>query len=264
MVTVVGQDGRYRFVNNRFEHWAGIPRSEIVGRALVKVIGDAEYQRSLPWITRVLAGETVNFEKEYPARAVNRHMAISYIPLWMEDDKVGGFIAVAQDITQHKLEEVRLLQLTQRDALTGLLNRSGFEEFLQQENQEGKNPLALLYIDLDHFKPVNDQHGHPVGDQVLKLFAQRLLKLVRPSDAVTRLDGDEFAIVLPGVSENTQAQNVARKVIDAACEPFEIDAERLHIGASVGFALNGSACSNWHDLIEFADAQLYRAKRSRR
>ena len=260
LVTVVGLDGRYRFVNSRFEHWAGFPRSEIVGRALTDVIGEAEYQRSLPWITRVLAGETVSFEKEYPTRSANRHMAISYIPLWMENDKVDGFIAVAQDITQHKLEEVRLLQLSQRDALTGLLNRSGFEGFLQQENHEGKKSLALLYIDLDHFKPVNDQYGHLTGDKVLKLFAQRLSKLVRPSDAVARLGGDEFAIVLPGISESGQAQTIARKVVDAACEPFDVDVGQLHIGASVGFALNSDTGSNWQALIASADAHLYRAK----
>lgn len=260
LVTVVGKDGRYRFVNTHFENWAGIARSDIVGKSLPEVLGEVEYQRSLPWFTRVLAGETVNFEKEYPARTVNRHMAISFIPLWMDNNEVDGFVAVAQDITRHKLEAVRLLELTQRDALTGLLNRSGFEEFLKLESQEGASRLALLYIDLDHFKPVNDQYGHPMGDRILKLFAQRLLKLVRPSDAVARLGGDEFAIVLPGISEQLQAQTIAAKVIDAAHEPFEIDSVRIQIGASVGFALNSETGADWQALIALADVYLYRAK----
>ena len=174
---------------------------------------------------------------------------------------VDGFVGMAQDITQHRQEEVRLLQLTQRDALTGLLNRAGFEEHLKRSVHDGGiASLALLYIDLDHFKRINDEYGHPMGDQVLQQFAQRLGRLVRPTDAVSRLGGDEFAIVLAGIHEIGNARTVADKVIDAAHIPFDIGALRLSIGASIGVAFGAEAGDGWRALIERADANLYRAK----
>lgn len=261
VVAVVGADGRYRFANRAFELWCGRPRGQIVGLALPEVLGDEEYQRSLPWVQRVLAGETVNFEKEYAGRAHNRHMAISYIPLRVDDGAVEGFVGIAQDITEHREEAHRLLMLSERDALTGVLNRAGFERYLQHKAQEGDAAsLALLYIDLDRFKPINDTHGHPVGDEVLRQFAQRLQAAVRPTDAVARLGGDEFAIVLSGVREKAHADAVADKVVEAAHAPFHTGSLVLTIGASVGVALGGGGDQGWRGLVASADAMLYQAK----
>ena len=260
-IAVFDADQRFRFVNSGFERWLGSPRDAIVGRTMREVLGPDEYERSRPWVERVLIGETVNFEKDFPAPGGARHLAISYIPLWLENGAIDGFIGVAQDISQHKEEASRLLQLIQRDALTGLLNRAGFEGYMERSFQEGRGAsLALLYIDLDHFKSINDRHGHPVGDQVLQLFGQRLRHLVRPTDAVARLGGDEFAIVLSGVREAADAHTVAEKVIAAARIPFETDALSLDTSASVGVAFGTDPAANWPDLIRRADAMLYRAK----
>ncbi|MFZ4285842.1 PAS domain S-box protein [Variovorax sp. HJSM1_2] len=265
IVGVVGADRRYRFVNGGFERWIGTSRDMIVGRTMVEVAGRVEYERSREWIERVMAGETVNFEKVYPGRSTQSHLAISFVPLWHEDGTVDGFVQIGQDITQHKTEEERLLQLSQKDVLTGLLNRAGFESYMAHQTRPGShNALALLYIDLDHFKPVNDQHGHPVGDQVLQIFAKRLSALVRPSDAVARLGGDEFAIVLAGVREEANAGAVADKVVAAAHMPFEIGALRLLLGASVGVAFSANAAGSLADLVARADAMLYRAKQAGR
>ena len=261
LVSVLDADGRYRFVNAAFERFWGVARDSIVGRSMAEVLGRVEYELSRPWVERVLRGEAVQFEKAYPARGPTHHLSISYIPLWLETGEVDGFVAVVQDITQQKQEELRLLQLTQRDQLTGLLNRAGFEEHLERQIGLGFGAsLALLYIDLDHFKPVNDRHGHPVGDQVLQNFAQRLQKLVRPDDAVARLGGDEFAIVLSNVRASANAMAVAEKVVAAARAPFGIHALQLHIGASVGIAFGVDAADGWRSLVERADARLYQAK----
>jgi len=261
IIAVVGADGRYRFVNSAFERWCGARRESIVGRTLPEVLGRSDHERTRPWVEQALAGETVSFERDYPGRGSATHLALSYIPLRLEDGSVDGFVGVAQDISQHRQEEVRLLQLTQRDALTGLLNRAGFEAVLDQRLKEGiGETLALLYIDLDHFKPVNDQHGHPVGDQLLQQFAQRLLRVVRPTDAVARLGGDEFAIVLTGVREPDHAQRVADKVVAAASQPFEVGALRLSVGTSVGVAFRADPATGWRDLVARADTMLYRAK----
>lgn len=264
-VAVVGPDFRYRFVNLAFENWFGVQRERIVGRSMIDVLGPHEFARSRPWVERVLAGETINFEKHFPHRPSASHLSISYVPLWLNDGTQDGFVSIGQDITRHKQEAVRLLQLSQRDTLTGLLNRAGFEDFLERVLGEGGgSSVALLYVDLDHFKTVNDEHGHPAGDQLLKAFAQRLRTLVRPTDAVARLGGDEFAIVLPGVRQRGNAQTVADKVIAAARQPFEIGSIQVTIGASVGVAFGVDPAVGWHDLLTRADTMLYQAKQSGR
>jgi diguanylate cyclase (GGDEF)-like protein/PAS domain S-box-containing protein len=260
LIAVVGVDGRYRFVNSAFERWSGATRDAVIGQTVETVMGSEEFERCEPWVARVMAGETVNFEKTYAHRSEGRHLGISYIPL-RNSGLVEGYVAVATDITEHKEEKSRLMQMAQRDALTGLFNRVGFEAYLQEKTaQGGADSLALLYIDLDHFKAVNDTYGHPVGDQLLRQFAQRLHRLVRPTDAVARLGGDEFAVALAGVRQRQNAEAVADKIVRAAQEPFEIGALLLRVGASVGVAFKADEESGWQGLVERADNRLYQAK----
>ena len=264
-VAVVGADLRYRFINSAFERWHGKRRDEVVGHLLHEVLGDAEHQRSLPMVQRVLAGETVTFEKDFVHRTPASHLSIHYMPLRTESGEVDGFVAMAQDITEHRQEAGRLLALSQRDPLTGLLNRAGLDAYMQRSLAQGGGAnMALLYIDLDHFKPVNDTYGHPVGDELLKLFAQRLRSLVRPRDAVTRLGGDEFAVVLEQVRELDHARTVAAKIVEAAQAPFELQAATVFVGASVGLAFGVDPAKGATDLIARADAKLYLAKRNGR
>lgn len=265
IVSVVGADLSYRFANSAFERLYGLPLERIVGHSLLEVLGQSGYEYSRPWRDRALAGETVHFERADAGRERATHLAINYIPLRLDDGSVDGFVVVAQDITQHRQEKLQLLQLSRQDPLTGLLNRAGFEADLEARLSQGAGPsLALLCIDLDHFKPINDRHGHPVGDQLLQLFAQRLTRLVRQCDAVARLGGDEFAIVLDGVRDEADAQAVARKVLEAAHAPFELDGRGLQIGASVGIAFGADPAQGWRELMVRADAQLYQAKRAGR
>ncbi len=264
-VAVVGADLRYRFINSAFERWHGKRRDEVVGHLLQEVLGEAEHQRSLPMVQRALAGETVTFEKDYAHRAPASHLSIHYMPLRTESGEVDGFVAMAQDITEHRQEAGRLLALSQRDPLTGLLNRAGLDAYMQRSlAQGGGASMALLYIDLDYFKPVNDTYGHPVGDELLKLFAQRLRSLVRPRDAVARLGGDEFAVVLEQVRELEHARTVAAKIVEAAQAPFELQAATVFVGASVGLAFGVDPAKGATDLIARADAKLYLAKRNGR
>ena len=265
LMSVIDANQRVRFVNSAYERWAETDRGSVVGRTLLDVLGPEEYERSRAWVERALAGESLTFEADFTAHDGVRHLSISYTPLWDANEIIDGFVSVAQDITQHRQEEVRLLQLSQRDALTGLLNRRGLEQHLEYRLQEGVGPtLALLYIDLDYFKTINDQHGHQTGDRVLQIFAQRLLKVTRPTDGVARLGGDEFAIVLSGMHDEANARAVARKILDVASTVFEVGGERLKISASIGLALGVDPLTGWPDLLARADIQAYAAKASGR
>jgi diguanylate cyclase (GGDEF)-like protein/PAS domain S-box-containing protein len=261
IVAVLDADGRYRFVNGAFERWHGRQRADIVGHTMHELLGRPEFDPVRPWIARALAGEEVSFELHFPQRSHAQHLTVHYIPLRLDNGTLDGFVAVGQDITQHRQEAQRLLGLTQRDALTGLLNRAGLQDWLHFQQTHGDAAqIGLLCIDLDRFKPVNDQHGHPVGDALLQGFAERLRHLVRPTDAVVRMGGDEFAVLLAGVRDGPALQTVADKVVHAAHQPFEVGPLRLQIGASVGTALGLCAVGGWDELLARADAMLYRAK----
>jgi diguanylate cyclase (GGDEF)-like protein/PAS domain S-box-containing protein len=265
MVAVWDTELRYRLVNQAFERWRGKRREELIGRTMEEVVGDTEYPRSLGWVHRALAGETVSYEKEYPGARESRHVSITYIPLRMKDGHVGGFVEVAQDITLHREEHVRLTNLSERDPLTALLNRAGLDNYLRKKTEQGDGALlAMLFIDLDHFKSINDTYGHMTGDDVLREFAVRLQNLVRPTDAVARLGGDEFGIVLYGIQQPEHAVAVADKVVEFARQPFTISGLSLTIGASVGIAFDADSQGGWTGLVSRADALVYQAKASGR
>lgn len=258
VVSSVGPDETYRFVNSAFERWRDRPRADILGRRVREVLGEQEYAASADAIRRVQQGETVSFERDSLCSDGLQNQQVTYVPLRLPGGETDGFVAVAQDITAQKREELRLLRLSERDALTGVLNRQGLETYLARRHDKHDEGLALLYVDLDRFKPVNDTHGHPVGDALLRAFAERLKTLVRPSDLVARLGGDEFAIVLPGIRSRENAEAVAAKVVAAGASPFVIGQTVLHVSASVGVAL--AAGDGWDGLVQRADAAVYRAK----
>ena len=260
-VVVVGADGRYRFANGAFERYCGLPRERIIGRTTVEVLGEEEIARRRPFMLRALQGESVTFTLDEVRPEGTTWLELTCIPLRLAGQGVDGFVGIAQDITAQRREQDRLTELSQRDPLTGLLNRTGLELFLERLTREGEGAmLALLYIDLDRFKPVNDRHGHATGDHLLKAVAQRLGGLVRPTDAVARLGGDEFVVVLAGAGTLANAETVAEKVVAAVGAPFDVDGLRLEIGASVGVAFGVEPGGGWRELIRRADAALYRAK----
>jgi diguanylate cyclase (GGDEF)-like protein/PAS domain S-box-containing protein len=260
-IAVVDRQLRCAFVNRAFEEWAGRTRAELLGRHAGEVLGAAELEARRPWIERALAGERVQFEREDDSSGHARHLRIDYIPLFGEDGRAEGFVAVTADISASRQEQRRLLDLAHTDGLTQVLNRSGFEHVLDTlATRAGAALVALLFIDLDRFKPVNDVHGHAVGDQLLQQFALRLRGLVRPGDPIARLGGDEFVIVLHGLHQEANAMMVAGKVVAAAGEPFELAGQPLLVGASVGVAFWRPGEEGWKDVLERADLMLYRAK----
>lgn len=162
------------------------------------------------------------------------------------------------DITQRKRNETKILADALRDPLTGILNRRGFEKLASQSITEHARG-AVLYLDLNHFKTINDRFGHQAGDALLKAFGHRLEFCLRPEDILARLGGDEFAIVLPGVSVD-DAKHVARRLVDTAFEAYIIQGQEIECTASVGIALMPEHGDDlWH-LLSVADQAMYNSK----
>jgi diguanylate cyclase (GGDEF)-like protein/PAS domain S-box-containing protein len=263
-LAVWDRDLNFRLVNKAFERWRGKSRRLVVGKSFRQVLGEAEYENSVPWLARALNGETVTFEKVYPDAKIT-NVAVTYSPLVLDGGEIGGVIALVHDISEHRAEHERLQQLSERDPLTGLLNRIGFETSMGElVSGDAAGTLALLYIDLDHFKPVNDSFGHTAGDEVLRTFGQRIQALVRPTDLVARLGGDEFAIAVPGIRSELDAQRIAEQVVKVAAAPIAVGARTVTIGASVGVAVGAAPTGNWQELMERADVMVYQAKKSGR
>jgi diguanylate cyclase (GGDEF)-like protein len=175
----------------------------------------------------------------------------------------GGTVTTHEDITERQRIEARIAHLAHHDALTDLANRVVLRERLEQaligkrRNEEG---VAVLFLDLDRFKEVNDTLGHPVGDKLLKTVADRLRSCVRERDIVARLGGDEFAIVQIGATQPTDAAVLAARIIKLLTEPVVLDGHQMVTGASIGIAIAPNDGTDPDQLLKNADLALYRAK----
>jgi diguanylate cyclase (GGDEF)-like protein len=179
----------------------------------------------------------------------------------------GGFVRTYLDITDRKTAEDRVRYLAHHDDLTRLVNRVAFRERLQSAMsmaRTSRRGTALLYLDLDHFKQVNDSRGHNVGDRVLAEAALRMQAAVRKGDTVARLGGDEFAIILPGFEGRGTAETLAKRLVMELARPFEINNAPSSIGVSIGIAIHPTDGLTADELLRSADAALYDAKHAGR
>ncbi|MDH0866849.1 diguanylate cyclase [Mitsuaria sp. GD03876] len=278
MMLAVDTDERVLFCNKAFERRFDIPERSWHGRQASEVFDDL-YPAVRPLIRRAFAGETSVVEmrdddgvsRPMPLdgedRGETRYVELTYAPLLNDDGAIIGAYGVARDVTDAKQEQMRLLRASNTDPLTELLNRAGFasEVGAALRRADDRDELvALLYLDLDRFKPVNDEYGHPVGDALLKAVAGRIRHALRPQDLVARVGGDEFAVFLTHVAKPADAQVVADKLVHALTMPFRIGALELHIGTSVGYCVRWARGATLDDLVEQADDHLYRAKRAGR
>ena len=176
--------------------------------------------------------------------------------------KGGGWVSLHEDITERRKQEERITHLARHDTLTGLANRMLFRERLEQNllRLVRGQGFAVLCLDLDHFKAVNDTLGHPVGDMLLKQVGKRLLSCVRHGDIVARLGGDEFAIVQTSVRDPSQTESLAARIVETVGAPYEIDGNRIDIGTSIGVTLAPRDGSDADRLLKNADLALYRTK----
>jgi len=201
-------------------------------------------------------------EQQTPLDGTNIWLRTSKVPLQNEANETIGILGIYEDITEQKRIEERIHYLANFDSLTGLPNRTQLNDHLQYALSLAKRHnghLALMFLDLDHFKDINDSLGHSIGDALLIELAKRLRLVLRTEDTVTRLGGDEFILLLPGVDAIGAAQ-VAQKLLDAIAESYWIEFYDLTLSASIGIALYPEDGGDLETLSKSADAAMYRAK----
>jgi len=181
----------------------------------------------------------------------------------LDDPSVQGIVANQRDITERRAFQEQLTRQAYHDALTGLPNRALFQSRLEvalARAARRHRTIAVLFVDLDRFKVINDSLGHDTGDDLLVAVAARLREAVRDEDTVARLSGDEFTVLLEEVEDEVEAANVAQRIIDDIRQAIDLDGHQVFVGASVGIALSRSGEDRAEDLLRDADLAMYRAK----
>lgn len=204
----------------------------------------------------------------------NRRKSGDTFPIWQtissikdDDGKIIHYVAIFFDITQRKLADEQLAHQAQHDALTGLPNRMLFDSLLRQilkEEQRSHQQTAVVFMDLDRFKDINDTLGHPVGDMLLQEASQRLRKCIRDSDVLARMGGDEFTLILLDVNGINDVAYIAEKIIRSLNKPFFLQGNECHVGASIGISMYPTDGQSAEVLIKCADTAMYRAKETGR
>ncbi|UXI67745.1 diguanylate cyclase domain-containing protein [Tahibacter amnicola] len=262
LISHLDADERYTFANAFIERLFGIRPEAIVGRTLREVIGETTYADIKPHVDAALQGEPQLFDGSATIRGRLFHYQSSYVPDVGVDGAVRGFFSLTFDITPLKRAEQELERLARFDALTGIANRRYFEERLTiaiARAQRHAMDLALLYLDIDRFKAINDSRGHLTGDAVIREFAIRLQSCLRTDDLVARLGGDEFVVLIENPSSADDIESVAKKIVCAMRVPLVIDGSSLQVTTSVGIAYL-HAPESAETLLAVADKALYAAK----
>jgi len=267
LISYIDEHHVIRFCNGTHRAWLGVDPSALMDRHLRDAVGPALYAQWQGQLDRALQGERVEFELASITRGTSRYLRTEYIPDVGSGGHVEGVYALSADITALKEAEARMSEQARSDALTGLPNRRQLNERLDDalaRSRRSHRPLALMFLDIDHFKSINDTLGHKGGDIVLQEFARRLVGSVRATDTVARLAGDEFVVVLEGLNIALEAEQVARKILHSMTRPFDVGSTAQSVTTSIGVVVSGVRPEDAADLLTRADEALYRAKRAGR
>ncbi|HSX60204.1 MAG TPA: EAL domain-containing protein [Tahibacter sp.] len=269
-VTVTDLDYRFTSVNLAFTRMTGYREDEVVGQNAA-LLNSPQHAPEVYEHMRETLSQTGHWRGELWQRRKDGEEFLSWLELAEVRDAHGTrthFVGVLADITDRKRAEQELRYLANYDTLTGLPNRTLLGERLghaiMRARRNGRR-VAVLFLDLDRFKHVNDSMGHAAGDRMLKAAGSRLRTHVRDSDTVARLGGDEFTVVLEDVHDGMEAEQVAQKLLQVFAEPLEIDSgQEVVISPSIGISLYPDHAQVPTDLLKYADTAMYQAKESGR
>jgi diguanylate cyclase (GGDEF)-like protein/PAS domain S-box-containing protein len=263
-IMIAGVDGQLRFASPAAERTLGVDPDALVGRNLLDFWHDGERERLEAFLVEVAAtrGRVVG-PIELTLETGDRRGTLECVGSNLADDPaIGGLALNLRDVSERKALEEQLRKLAFHDPLTLLANRSLFWNRVQHAlalAQRSKQHVAVMFLDLDNFKVVNDSLGHDAGDRLLQAAAQRLVQSTRPSDTVARLGGDEFAILLEGIRHEEDIERVAGPITAAFNRPLELDGRAIETNASVGVACSQPG-DDAEQLLRNADIAMYNAK----
>jgi len=271
-IITISESGEIQGFNPAAEQIFGYPQQDVLGRNVSMLMPEPDRSAHARYIKRYLhTGQArILGVRGREVTAVRRNGEQFPMELSASEMVLGGlryFIGIVRDITERKRTEQKIAHLAHYDYLTDLPNRALFLDGLEHSMSLAKRKnykVAVLFLDLDGFKKVNDTLGHDAGDLLLQGVSKRLKETIRASDTVARVGGDEFVFVLNDIGTHESAALIASKIIVALSEPFEFRGQRSHVGASIGISIYPDDSDDTETLIKQADEAMYLAKQSGR
>ncbi len=266
VVVIYDRELRIQYINPATVRTTGMPPEAFLGKRESDIF---PAELIAPWQPALHAaldeGKVQSVEVDVQLNPGVRNLLITCVPLRDQNGDVREVMGITHDFTDRKHAEEAAVKAALHDKLTGLPNRALLFEYSSHVfDQAARNQHegGMLFIDLDRFKPINDIHGHMVGDQVLKLVAQRVQRQVRKADLVFRLGGDEFLVLLPQLANSTEAAQIAQRVLKALAETMLIDGIEMQISGSIGISIFPRDGMDMQSLVNAADNAMYHAKQS--
>jgi diguanylate cyclase (GGDEF)-like protein/PAS domain S-box-containing protein len=256
-------EGKITSINSACEKLIGYPSEEILDTSVFDLLDKEGKEISLSYFSRVVDEGSQTFEIPFTTKDKTKlELEVTGVPIKV-DNVVIGMYGIIKDITENKKSRQKIHHMAFHDSLTGLPNRRLFQNTLEQLLADLKNTslkAAVMYIDLDRFKGINDTLGHEMGDQLLVAVSNRLKNCLRNTDLIARQGGDEFTVLLPNLISKSDAATVAEKIINALNEAFLINEQELAVSGSIGIAIFPEDGKDSVTLMKNADAAMYRVK----
>ena len=261
-VYLVNRRKEYLFANETYLARLGLSRDHVIGRPYDDFHSREDGEAFSEHIEKVLkTGRFVQYE--HRSQTDGRYFLRTLSPVKQFDGSIETVTVIAKDITGRKQAEEELQYIATHDALTGVPNRALFNDRLTlalTQADRNKKKLAVMLLDLDYFKDVNDTLGHSMGDQLLRVVGNRLTELLRKGDTVARVGGDEFLLLLAEIARIKDANIIARKILEAFRKPFVLDDHEIMITTSIGVSIYPDDSDDANTLMKHADVAMYRAK----
>ncbi len=264
VIMIADADGQLRFVSPAAGPTFAMNPDQMVGRNLLELWDDTDRDRLAGFLREVAGtrGRAIGPVEVVIGSNTGRYTLECVGSNLSEDPAVGGLALNFRDVSERKVLEEQLRQLAFHDPLTLLANRSLFRNRVDHAlalSRLAQQQVAVVFLDLDNFKNVNDSMGHDAGDRLLQTAAQRLVKCTRPTDTVARLGGDEFGILLEGISDHASIEQIVASIIESFNQPLQLDGNDIYVGATIGVAFS-EADDDTEQLLRNADIAMYSAK----
>ena len=262
---------QFTYVSPNTKNIIGFEKDEIIGRSLFSILTPESsdiVQKGYAARSALQAEKQTWGSATYTVEAIHKDghhvwVEVAVNPIFDADHQLIGYNGVSRDITERRKIEELIRCYAFRDPLTNLPNRRMFEEVLErsvEQNRQSDQPFAVMFLDIDGLKKVNDRYGHAFGDALLQVTAERFCHALRKEDFVARLAGDEFMAILPGIGDDCSVGLIANRLIESCRQPIAIGSETVTIGVSVGVSFFPADADNVVALMNYADHAMYRAK----